>query len=78
MASDFTVTPDNPRALTAEEYAEVLCTEGVEATATCGTRDALRLGMKYAEEHRTALCCLGSLYTYGEVVSSLEELNATK
>ncbi|MBP3583383.1 MAG: bifunctional folylpolyglutamate synthase/dihydrofolate synthase [Clostridia bacterium] len=74
----FTVTPDNPRALTAEEYAEVLRTEGVEATATGGTRDAFRLGMKYAEEHRTALCCLGSLYTYGEVISSLEELNATK
>ncbi len=71
----FTITPDNPRALTAEDFAEVLDKTGVEATPTAGTYEALRLGMKYAEEHGTALCCLGSLYTYGEVVTSLEKLN---
>jgi dihydrofolate synthase/folylpolyglutamate synthase len=70
----FTITPDNPRALSAEEYADVLCENGVKATATGGTLEALELGMKYAEEHGTALCCLGSLYTYGEVVSALEVL----
>ena len=67
----FTITPDNPRALTAEEYAEELSHFGITATPTVGVGEALRLGMEYAAEQGTALCCLGSLYTYVEVIDAL-------
>ena len=70
----FTITPDNPRALTAEEYAEELSRFGITATPTVGVGEALRLGMEYAAEQGTALCCLGSLYTYVEVIDALRAM----
>ena len=68
----FTITPNNPRALTAAEYAAELSRYGVTATPTGGVDEALRLGMEYAAEQGTALCCLGSLYTYVEVIDAME------
>lgn len=70
----FTITPSNPRALSAEEYASVLSSVGVCATAKGSIREALTEGMKYAQEHNTALFCLGSLYTYGEVIDAIKDL----
>ena len=70
----FTVTPDNPRALPAQEYAEVLRKYGVDATSADSVKEALREGMRYAKEHGVPLCCLGSLYTYSEVARVIEEL----
>lgn len=67
----FTITPDNKRALSAEDYASVLSEYGVNAVATGGVREALALGKKKAKEMGTALCCLGSLYTYVEVIDAL-------
>ena len=71
----FTVTPDNPRALSAVEYARVLSELGVEATATGSVREALKLGLEYARENGVPLCCLGSLYTYSDVVRELKALS---
>ena len=68
----FTVTPDNPRALPAEEYAENLERFGVFATPCADISIALREGMVAALAENTALCCLGSLYTYSEVIDALE------
>ena len=70
----FTITPDNPRALTANEYAEVLKKNGVDATACDGIADALRQGMAAAKDGGTALCCLGSLYTYSDVSKCIENM----
>lgn len=68
----FTITPDNPRALSAEEYARLYREKGIDAKE-CGSIDeAILLGKRYACENSTALLCLGSLYTYGSVIKAME------
>ena len=69
----YTITPDNPRALSAENFAEVLNKRGISAVATGGIGDALRRGKEKAKELDTALCCLGSLYTYVEVINEINK-----
>ena len=68
----FTITPDNPRALSAEEYAEVLSSLGAAATACGCIKDALGAGMEYARAHGVPMFCLGSLYTYSAVIDALD------
>jgi dihydrofolate synthase/folylpolyglutamate synthase len=68
----FTITPDNPRALSAEDYAEVLSAFGVCASACAGIDEALRAGMEYAKENSVPMFCLGSLYTYSAVIDALK------
>ena len=72
----FTITPDNPRALTAEEYADTLESFGVTATPEESIETALRRGMQYAKENNVPLVCLGSLYTYVDVITSIERRNS--
>ena len=67
----FTITPDNPRALSAEEYASVLGSVGIHTTPCKSVKEALALGKSSAKSKDTALCCLGSLYTYVEVINNL-------
>ncbi len=67
----FTITPNNPRALSASEYADLFRAKGVPATACKSVSEALTLGKSAANESGTALCCLGSLYTYKEVTDCL-------
>ena len=72
VASDaFTVTPNNPRALGAEEYASVLKSNGVNAMAFDNVKDAVAKAKKEAREKNTALVCLGSLYMYAEIYDFL-------
>ncbi len=68
----FTITPDNQRALTAQEYAQTLRAFGVAATACSSVKEALDKGREAAKSADTALCCLGSLYTYAEVTKALK------
>lgn len=68
----FTLTPDNQRALSAEEYARVILSHGAPATACGSIAEALRLGIAAAKDEGTAVCCLGSLYTYSDVVNLLK------
>ena len=73
VASDaFTVTPNNPRALGAGEYARVLESKGVRATAFDNVKDAVAEAKKEAREKKTALVCLGSLYMYAEIYDFLK------
>lgn len=67
----FTITPDNKRALCAKDYAEVLNGYGVSALPCSSIGEALALGKEAAASEDTALCCLGSLYTYVEVINAL-------
>ena len=67
----FTITPENPRALPAEEYAKVLDGVGIQATSYASVADALDEAKKYAKETNTALLCLGSLYMYCEVIDKI-------
>ena len=67
----YTITPDNPRALSAEDYAEVYRSLGIEATPFPSVKEALDSAIGFVSESDTALCCLGSLYTYGEVIKAI-------
>ncbi len=69
----FTTTPNNPRALSAEEYAAVIKGFGTESFACEGIEKALELGKKAAKEQCTALFCLGSLYTYADVIREIKK-----
>ena len=73
-SSAVTITPDNPRALSAQEYAEELRLCGVDASHCDSVIHALRKGREIAKNEGRALCCLGSLYTYVDVINSLNEL----
>ena len=75
-AQAFTITPDNPRALSAEELAEVINNHSCHATPCGSIAEALTLGIAAAERQNTALCCLGSLYTYSEVMNTIEKSDA--
>lgn len=68
----FTMTPDNPRALSANEYADVLSKCGVQANAYCDIDQALSAALKSAKRDGKALFCLGSLYTYSSIISRFE------
>ena len=67
----FTITPQNPRALPAEEYAKVLEGVGIEATHYTSVADALSDAKAYASSSGAPLVCLGSLYMYCEVIEAL-------
>ena len=64
----FTLTPQSPRALTAEEYAKVLTDVGVNAEPYPSIELALKSAKQEAERAGKPLVCLGSLYTYGDVI----------
>ncbi len=64
----FTLTPQSPRALTAEDYAEVLCEAGVDAIAHAGIEEAFANAKEAALNDGVPLVCLGSLYTYVDII----------
>ncbi len=69
--SALVITPDNPRALDANEYASVLAEKGIAATAYGSVKEALAAGKELALKQETALVCLGSLYMYKEVADNI-------
>ena len=70
----FTLTPDNPRALSAEDYAAELRKNGVNAQPYPSIRDAFTAAKSAAREDGAPLVCLGSLYTYVDISSLNEEI----
>ena len=64
----FVLTPDNPRALNAYEYAKVLCKKGIDAQGFDSLREAYMSAVQSARTDGRALVCLGSLYTYSELM----------
>ena len=73
----FTITPNNPRALSADDYSREFCSLNISATPCLNIRCALLEAIRLAKENNNAIFCLGSLYTYGDVISSLGEINKT-
>ncbi len=69
--SAYTVTPDNPRALDADEYAKVLSEKGVLAKGMATVTEALECAICDAHERESALVCLGSLYMYKEITDNI-------
>ena len=66
----YTVTPPNPRALPAEEYAKVFGDLQIPATPCETVKEALCRAIS----HRLPVVCLGSLYQYKEVRAGLSAL----
>ena len=74
VASDaFTITPDNPRALSADDYRDTLLSFGVNAKATSGVKEALTAAFNLAASESKPIICLGSLYTYAEVTHTIKQ-----
>ena len=63
----FTLTPDSPRALSAEEYAEVLNKAGIEAYHSDSIKVAFENAKAEAQKDGVPLICLGSLYVYSSL-----------
>ena len=70
----FTVRPDNPRALLAEEYAKVFADMGVYATAYASFEAAVKEAYAYAKKENIPLFCLGSLYSYSSFKKAIGPL----
>lgn len=71
IASEFiTVTPDNPRAMSAAELAGLLEELGYRATACGSVADGVRLATERAGSDGI-VCALGSLYLLGDVRARL-------
>lgn len=69
----FCLTPDNPRALAAADYAEVFADLGVEAVSCQSVAEAVDLAMKWAKKNKKPVICLGSLYMYGEIRKCIKQ-----
>lgn len=74
----FTMTPNNPRALNSEKYAEVFRGLGVDSTAYGTIEDALANAYEFVKENNMTLICLGSLYTYSSVCGYFESKEIRK
>ena len=69
----FCLTPDNPRALKAGEYANVFKTLGVEAVACDSVDSAVSSAIAWAKENEASIVSLGSLYMYCEVAAAIKK-----
>ena len=63
----FAVTPNNPRALTADEYAAQLASFGIPATSYASVAEGVKAAIESSKKEGIPLVCLGSLYLYEEV-----------
>ena len=74
--SVVTITPPNPRALTAEDYALVFKIRGVDAEAVDSIESGVKKALIKARKSSLPIVTLGSLYIYSEVRDALKnELN---
>ena len=64
----FVMTPDNPRALPATEYAEILRDKGISAKPYDSLSDAYAAARDAAKKDGVPLVCLGSLYVYSSLI----------
>ncbi|RDW17590.1 bifunctional folylpolyglutamate synthase/dihydrofolate synthase [Oceanobacillus arenosus] len=70
----ITVTPDNPRAIPAEELAAYLVKEQLPAIAAESFEAAVELAYQEMEEN-DVICAFGSLYYIGEIKRVVQQIN---
>lgn len=70
-ARAFAVTPNNPRALAAVDYAAQLSDYGIPATAYASVAEGVRAAIESSRKEGIPLVCLGSLYLYEEVEAAV-------
>ena len=68
----FTVTPKNPRALSAQDYAAVFGAHRVDVCAFDAIEDAVRAAIEDSKANGVPLVCLGSLYLYSDVYDAVQ------
>ena len=71
VAHAFAVTPNNPRALAAEDYATQLVSHGIPATPCASVVEGVRAAVESSKQKGIPLLCLGSLYLYEEVEAAV-------
>ncbi len=67
----YTVTPANPRALPAEDYAKVIEDKGIAALPCPDFETAVGQAYARAKAEDLPLLCVGSLYAYGDFKKAL-------
>ena len=70
----YTVRPDTPRALSAEELAGFFKYHKIEAVPFDSVADAVRTAIEDCRRDGVPLVCLGSLYLYEHVIKAMELL----
>jgi len=73
-ARAFAVTPNNPRALAAAEYAAQLASYGIPASSYESVSEGVKAAVESSKKEGIPLLCLGSLYLYEEVEAALVDL----
>ena len=73
----FCISPNNTRALNAEEYAQVFKGLGIEAESFKTVSEAVLSAISDAKFNKKSVICLGSLYMYTDVINAInvEELD---
>lgn len=71
IAHAFAVTPNNPRALAAKDYAAQLCTHGLSASHYGSVAEGVKTAIESSRKEGAPLICLGSLYLYEEVEAAV-------
>ncbi len=77
-AHAFVITPSNPRALPAAEYAQLLDSLGLASTPCKNVAEGVTLGLSMAKKSCRPLFILGSLYTYAEVHAALDQIQSNE
>ncbi|MBQ4091561.1 MAG: bifunctional folylpolyglutamate synthase/dihydrofolate synthase [Clostridia bacterium] len=68
----FCITPENPRALPAEDYADVFAGLGVDSYACASVGEAVNRAIEQAKSSGAPIVSLGSLYMYSEVFKAVK------
>ncbi|MBQ3014181.1 MAG: bifunctional folylpolyglutamate synthase/dihydrofolate synthase [Clostridia bacterium] len=72
VAHAFAVTPNNPRALAAKDYAAQLASHGIPAMSYASVAEGVRAAVESSKQEGIPLLCLGSLYLYEEVEAAVK------
>ncbi len=74
VAHAFAVTPDNPRALSATEYASQFAGHRIPAKACESVKAGVAEAVADSRKNGIPLICLGSLYLYRELADAVAEM----
>ena len=74
----YCITPDNPRALAADEYAKHYEKAGLSAKSYACVQDAFFEAASESKNKGIPLVCLGSLYMYGEIIAANDNFNRSE
>lgn len=69
----YCITPENPRALKADDYSKVFKSLNINSTAFMITDTAVKKAVLESKCSKTPLVCLGSLYMYSDICNSLKK-----